>query len=388
MLQTTQSLGSLAGKRVLVRATLDVAAHDRRVDPADTWRVDAWLGDIKQLAASGARVVLMGHRGRPSGRRVEDLSLRPVYEHIQKQLSVPVFFSEEAVGEKVTQKVESLQNGEVLVLENLRFNPGERENARDFAEQLAHLGEVYINNDFASTHRAHASVVGVPDFLPAAAGPLVEREVEALSQLKDARGDELAVIIGGAKVATKIKVVQAFLQKENKVLLAGVLANMFLRGEGYEVGQSVMGDMSLVPTELAEDERVFLPKDVVVSHSLKQAEEMRTVPVEEVGEDDAIVDIGPQTLQRFTREIKTAKKVLWNGPLGLVEVPAFREGSAAFARAFTAVEGETFVGGGDVVTFLQEEELDVQVDVISTAGGAMLAFLANEELPGLTVLEG
>lgn len=373
-LPTVEELGELKDKRVLVRCNFDVSVTGGEVVPEAGWRIDATWPFLEELAYRQAKVIVIAHRGRPQGKD-EALSLRPVYEYLAEALDAPIHFG-----------AEDPNSGEITLRENLRFNPGETANDEAFAKELSKGADMYINNDFGTAHRAHASVVGVPTHLPSVAGPLLVREVEELSAVRDYTGEGLVLVMGGAKAATKMVLIEQFLDNAEAILVGGVLANTLLRQQGHEVGRSVVDDETDVSGIDLESERLVLPKDVVTSTSLEQAENQQVKLVEEVDAEDVIVDVGPQTRELFTARLLKAQLAVWNGPLGLVEVPAFREGSRVLAESFTSISAKTVAGGGDVVQFLAQENFLDGVSHVSTGGGSMLAFLAGEELPALKAL--
>ena len=384
-MKTIKDIGELKGKTVLLRMNMDVDVEGGEVLNSEKWRIDASMPLLKELSQKGAKMVVFGHRGRPDGKEDKELSLEPILGYLEGILGQKPRFSAQSVGPKVQKSVAGLRNGELLLLENLRFYPGEEANDEEFAKQLASLGDIYINNDFATMHRDHASIVSLPKFLPSYAGPLVEKELEELAEIKDFKGPELVLIVGGTKAKTKLKVIDNFATQGNKILLSGVVANTFLKEKDFEVGISIVGDANNIEGNILENKNIILPIDVVVSKSLKSTDGVVVKEVSEVSRDEAIVDIGPRTTELFIKEIKNAKISLWNGPLGIIEVEGFSNGSKEFAKEF--VKGNrTIVGGGDIVSFLNEENLLDNVDYISTGGGAMLEFLAGEELSGLSVL--
>ena len=364
MLRTFKTLGDLTGKTVLVRVNLDVAGiPDRRIDQATPF--------LKELVGLGAKIVILSHRGRPKGQD-ENLSLRPVFEELRKQFGGKISF----------EKGES----EILLLENLRFDTREEANDESFAKELASLGDVYINNDFATSHRAHTSIVGIPKFLPAAAGPLIIKEVSELSAIREVKEQPLVFLLGGAKPETKLPVIKNFLDRADSILVGGVIANTFFKSKGLEVGKSVVGDITEV-SEITNHNKIILPTDVVVSKSLDRAEAVATKSVNSVTPDDYIVDIGPETHRAFAEILGGAARTVWNGALGRFEVKDFAAGSRACADAMVQSAAHTTVGGGDTIQFLEQEGLLNKFEFVSAGGGAMLAFLADAELPGLKVLE-
>lgn len=384
-MKTFRDIGELRGKIVLLQINMDVGVESGKILDSEKWRIDTSLPLLKELSQKGAKIVVFGHRGRPSGKRDKNLSLEPILDYLRANFDQKSGFSGQSIGPEVQKDIAGLGDGELLVLENLRFYPGEETNNEEFAKNLASLGDVYINNDFATMHREHASIVNLPNFLPSYAGPLIEKEVKELGEIKNFVGPELVLIMGGTKAETKLKVIGNFIRRGNKILLAGVLANTFLKEKDFEVGISVVGDSSDIERDIIKNRNIILPIDVVTSKSLRSTDSVIIKAVSEVSRDEAIVDIGPKTTELFIKEIEGAKISLWNGTLGIVEVEEFSNGSKEFAKEF--VKGNrTVVGGGDIVSFLNRENILDDIDYISTGGGAMLEFLAGEELLGLNVL--
>lgn len=378
------------GRRVLLRADFNVPLQDGHV--ADDTRIRATLPTIQWLRGQGARVIACSHLGRPKGKVDERLRLAPVAERLSQLLGVPVRYAHDIVGPEAHALARELGDGDVGLLENLRFDPREEQNDPGFAAELAALADCYVNDAFGAAHRAHASVVGVAQRLPSAAGFLLEREVRALSRVLEANDHPFVVVLGGAKISDKIGVIKQLLQRADAILLGGGMANTFLKAAGYQVGRSLVEDdhldtaSSLREQAAARGVQLLLPRDVVVAPSLDDSAHRAVVPVDAVPADAAIFDIGPETVAAFAEVIQPAALVVWNGPLGVYENPAFREGTRGVAQAIAACQGYTVVGGGDSVAALQELGLADNVDHLSTGGGATLEFLEGKQLPGIHVL--
>jgi phosphoglycerate kinase len=359
---------------------------------ADDTRIRATLPTIQWLRGQGARVIACSHLGRPKGKVDERLRLAPVAERLSQLLGVPVRYAHDIVGPEAHALARELGDGDVGLLENLRFDPREEQNDPGFAAELAALADCYVNDAFGAAHRAHASVVGVAQRLPSAAGFLLEREVRALSRVLEANDHPFVVVLGGAKISDKIGVIKQLLQRADAILLGGGMANTFLKAAGYQVGRSLVEDdhldtaSSLREQAAARGVQLLLPRDVVVAPSLDDSAHRAVVPVDAVPADAAIFDIGPETVAAFAEVIQPAALVVWNGPLGVYENPAFREGTRGVAQAIAACQGYTVVGGGDSVAALQELGLADNVDHLSTGGGATLEFLEGKQLPGIHVL--
>ncbi len=382
----------LRNKTVLVRVDFNVPFSDGAI--ADDTRIRAAIPTIQYLLERDAAIILCSHLGRPKGAVVPALSLRPVAGHLQTLLDAPVGFVDDCVGPSALAAAKALQPGDVLLLENLRFHAEEEKNDPAFASQLAELADSYVNDAFGAAHRAHASTEGVARKLPAAAGLLMQREVEALTRVLDHPELPLVVIIGGAKVSDKFDVIESFVQRASAILIGGGMANTFLMALGHEVGTS------LAEPELSQQARdlvdranaggtvLSLPTDVVVAPSLEAAGEARAVvQVDSVPADQAIFDIGPQTVRTFAEAIANAGTVVWNGPMGVFERPPFDQGTLGVARAIAASDAFSLVGGGDSVAAINALQMENEIDHVSTGGGASLEFLEGKTLPGIAALE-
>ena len=382
------------GKRVLVRVDFNVPIEDGKVK--DDSRIRAALPTITYLLDNGASVVLMSHLGRPKGKVVESFRLRPVAQWLSALIRRPVPITGDPLGIGTRDAVARLKPGQILMLENLRFHPEEEANDDEYAKTLASYGEVFVNDAFGTAHRAHASTVGVTHYLPAYAGLLMEREIQALSSMLEAVAHPFAALIGGAKVSGKLGVLNNLMNKVDAFLIGGGMANTFLVAKGHSVGKS------LLERDLVDDARkvlenadkngveFLLPSDVVVAKEVTRGAEHKTVLVNKIPNSWSAVDIGPQTIEAFKSALAPAKTVFWNGPLGVFEVPTFGDGTRAIGRflADRAEDGVTvIVGGGDSIAALEELGLTDKMTHISTGGGASLEFLEGRELPGIAVLK-
>lgn len=380
------------GKRVLVRVDFNVPIENGKV--LDDWRLRATLPTIRYLTERGAKVILLSHLGRPKGKRDEQFSLRPVAQRLSELLGQPVQFADDCVGEVAEQAVARLQAGEVLLLENLRFHAGEEANDEAFAQQLARLGDVFVNDAFGAAHRAHASVHAITKFLPSYAGLLMEREVTHLSRLLEAPEKPFVAVLGGAKVSDKIGVIRNLLTKVDALLIGGAMAFTFLKAQGYETGKSLVEadklDLANALLREAKEKGVelVLPVDVVVAESDAEDAATQIVPATAIPADKAGYDIGPETASVFAERIRTAKTVFWNGPMGRFERTPFKAGTKAVAEALAQCSGTTVVGGGETAAAAFEFGIAEKVTHVSTGGGAALELLEGRELPGIVVLKG
>jgi phosphoglycerate kinase len=384
-----------AGQRVLVRVDFNVPVKDGEV--GDDTRIVAALPTIRYLLEKRARVVLMSHLGRPKGGPEGKYSMKPVAVRLEKLLRQPVAFAPDCVGPEVEAMAQALQDGQVLLLENLRFHPEEEKNDPGFAQQLARLGDMYVNDAFGTAHRAHASTEGVTHFLrPAVAGFLMDQELAYLGRaLEDAKRPFVAVL-GGAKISGKIDVMTSLLGKVDRLLVGGAMMFTFLKAQGRPVGRSLVEDdrldmaRSVLEQAKAKNVELVLPVDCIASTAPDGTAPGHAVLLDGLGADEMGVDVGPETVKLFARKLADAKTVVWNGPMGIFEVPAFAAGTLGMARAMgelTAKGAVTVVGGGDSVAAVQEAGLTDKFSHLSTGGGASLEFLEGKVLPGVAALD-
>ncbi len=378
----------VAGKKVLVRVDFNVPLKDGRV--ADDSRIRAAIPTIEYLLQQGAAVVLMSHLGRPKGKRVPELSLRPVASHLSDLLGLPVAFAEDCVGAPAVSAKAVLQPGGVLLLENTRFHPEEKKNDLAFARQLAAGCDLFVNDAFGSAHRAHASTVGVAHDLPAVAGFLMEKELRYLGQALEASQRPFVAILGGAKISDKIGVIRNLLGKADAILIGGGMANTFFAAQGFQMGDSLVEADALETAKalLAEaGGKLHLPVDVVLADAFAADATRRVVPVGDVPAGWRVLDIGPETVQAFGEVIRAAHTVVWNGPMGVFELPPFAEGTFGIAKAVAESGAVSIVGGGDSVAAIHQSGLADKITHLSTGGGASLEMLEGKVLPGVAALE-
>jgi phosphoglycerate kinase len=380
----------IAGKRVLIRADLNVPLDKGEV--SDDTRIVAALATIRYVLAYNATPILCSHLGRPKGKPDPKYSLQQVAERLAQLLGSRVQMAPDCIGPDAERMVATIPRGDVLLLENLRFHPEEEANDPDFAQALASLADVYVNDAFGSAHRAHASTVGVTAFLPAVAGFLMEKELMFLDKALASPARPFVALLGGAKVSDKIDVIHSLLAKVDWLLIGGGMANTFLKAQGKAVGESLVENDKLdVAQSLLRDggQKLILPVDVVVADRLDEQAQARTVNVDAVPPGWRILDIGPQTVELFSHYLDTARTVVWNGPMGVFEMDAFSAGTFAMSKALANLaDATTIVGGGDSASAVERAGVAERISHISTGGGASLEFLEGKELPGVVCLNG
>ncbi|MDO5037835.1 MAG: phosphoglycerate kinase [Tissierellia bacterium] len=383
----------LRGKRVLVRVDFNVPVEGGQVK--DNRRIKGAKPTLDLLLNQGARVVLISHRGRPKGQYKEEFSMGPVLEETEKVLGrkVQAFFSPQVVNDQIIAQAQALEDGQVALLENLRFRPEEEANDPDFAKDLAKLGDIFINDAFGTAHRSHASNVGVAQYLPSYLGLLVGREVSVLSELLDRADKPYLTILGGSKVSDKIGIIENLLDKVDGIMIVGAMANTFLEAQGYAMGRSLVEKDKI---DLAKDlldrakkaqVQVFLPRDLVVAEDL-EAKEGQVVAIEAMDPDRMALDIGPKTLEAAKVFLAPAKTVMWNGPAGVFEKEAFSQGTMGLAKILSQLDAKTVVGGGDSAAAVAQSGLEDSFYHISSGGGASLEFLEGNKLPALAAILG
>ncbi|HEX9481838.1 MAG TPA: phosphoglycerate kinase [Solirubrobacteraceae bacterium] len=386
----------VGGRRVLVRVDFNIPLErgGEAITVADDTRIRAALDTIEDLRGRGARLVLVSHLGRPEGRREEDLSLAPVVARLRELTDASVTLAPAVVGDQVRALTESLSDGEILVLENVRFEPGETSNDPRLAAALAELADLYVNDAFGAAHRAHASTEGVAHLLPSAAGRLLESELRTITGILESPPRPLVAVVGGAKVADKIAVIDRFLDVADVVIIGGAMCFPFLSAQGHAVGESLCEEEDVEHARralaTATDPRrasVELPEDLVIADRFAADAEHRVLDSVEVPEGWMGLDIGPATAERYAARIATAGSVFWNGPMGAFEMAPFAAGTRRVAEAVAAAPGVTVVGGGDSAAALAQFGLEDAVDHLSTGGGATLELVEGRELPGVAALE-
>jgi 3-phosphoglycerate kinase len=380
----------VAGKRVFVRVDFNVPLQNGQI--TDDTRIRETLPTIRYLLERGAKIILASHLGRPKGKVVDEMRLTPVAARLSELLGKPVQKADEAVGDTVKRMVAELKDGDVLLLENVRFYPGEEANDPELAKAFAELADLYVNDAFGAAHRAHASTEGIAKHLPAVAGLLMEKELDVLGRALQNPDRPFTAIIGGAKVKDKIGVIDNLLNIADNIIIGGGLSYTFLKAQGYEIGKSLVDneklDLALGFIDKAKQRGVnfLLPTDVVVADRFSVDANTKVVPVSAIPADWEGVDIGPETRERYAKVIQESKLVVWNGPMGVFEMEPFSHGTRAVAKACAQTSAFTVIGGGDSAAAVEQFKLADRMDHISTGGGASLEFMEGKALPGVVAL--
>ncbi len=387
--QTMQQL-DLAGKRVFCRVDFNVPMEDGKI--TDDTRIRAALPTIQHLVEKGAKVILASHMGRPKGEVTEELRLTAVGEHLSELLHKPVQKLDESIGESVEHAIAGMDQGDIVLLENVRFHKGEEKNDSALAEQFSKLADVFVNDAFGAAHRAHASTEGIAKYIPAVSGLLMEKELDVLGKALSEPERPFTAIIGGAKVKDKIGVIDHLLDKVDNLLIGGGLSYTFSKAQGYDIGKSLVEedkiDLAKSFIEKAKNKGVnlYLPMDVVVASEFSKDAETKVVNIDEIPSDWMGLDIGPKTTSQYANVIANSKLIIWNGPMGVFEMAPFAEGTKGVANAMAATQAYTVIGGGDSAAAVEKFDVADKMDHISTGGGASLEFMEGKDLPGVVAL--
>lgn len=391
-LKTIKEIKNFKNKKVLLRVDFNVPVKNGRV--LEDFRIKSGLPTIKYLTEHGAAVIILNHLGRPQGKFVAALSNKPIAQKLSKLLKQPVKFINKVAGSQVQSAVDNLASGEVVMLENVRFHPGEEKNDQTLAKEWSKCAEIFVNDAFAVSHRAASSTSAIAAYLPSFAGLLLETEVNHLSRILESKVRPKIAIIGGAKLDTKIAVIKNLLTKMDKVLLGGAIANNFLKAKGLEVGKSLVDDALLGAAKKMLGNKLILPVDVIVADEISPSAKPVAKTIDRINQTDIILDLGPQTVQLYFESIKKSKLIVWNGPLGYFELPQFKKASSLIAKAVSLSKAESVIGGGETIQLIQNSKLKtcpegkrgIQNSYLSTGGGAMLEFLSGKILPGIKPL--
>ncbi|MDR3570529.1 MAG: phosphoglycerate kinase [Syntrophobacteraceae bacterium] len=384
---------ALKGKRVFMRVDFNVPL-DKERHVTDDLRIRAVLPSIEKVLASGGRLILASHLGRPKGKVLPEFSLRPAAERLAKLMGKPVFLAPDCIGPEVENLVAQLKDGDLLLLENLRFHPEEEKNDPEFCRRLAGLADVYVNEAFAASHRAHASVEGMAHFVPVcAAGYRLQKEIDYFRKAMDNPQRPMAIIVGGAKVSSKIGLLENLIPRTDYLIIGGAMANTFFKARGLETGKSMVEEDFVEKARqlLAEGDKrgvkMLLPVDAVVAGEVSDGATSRQVPIDKVSADMRILDIGEKSVALFEAALTNCRTIIWNGPMGVFEKPPFDKGTFALAKFLGSLDALTVVGGGDSASALRQAKADDKVSYISTGGGAFLEMLEGKELPGVSALD-
>ncbi len=382
---------SVSGKRALVRVDFNVPLDDSG-EITDDSRIRAALPTIEYLIGQTAKVILLSHFGRPKGKVVEELRLTAVARRLSQIIGRPVKMAADCVGQEVERSIAEMANGDILLLENLRFHAGEESGDASFSAALAELGDVFVNDAFGTSHRAHASISGITNYLPAVAGFLLQKEVQALSKIIGDTAHPFASVLGGAKISDKVAIIENIMPRVDSLLIGGAMASTFLKALSYPVGLSLVEDdmletaRGIVRKTENKGVRLLLPTDVIVAGEISDRAATEVVAIENIPPDKKIVDMGPGTIDSFGKELNNCKTVFWNGPMGIYEIPGFAGGTRALAEVIANLDAATIIGGGSTADIIYEMGLADKMTFISTGGGASLEFLSGETLPGVAAL--
>lgn len=374
---------NVSGKRVIVRVDFNVPIEKGRIQ--DDYRIRASIPTIQYLLKKKAAVIVIAHLGRPNGKPQKNLSLAPVAKALARMVQRTVLFAKTL--EEAGDISKFLKSGAILMLENIRFYDGEIKNYSSFAKRLASFGDWYVNDAFGDAHRAHASIVGIPQYLPHAAGLLLEKEVRALSRVLKNPKRPVVAIIGGAKISSKLPLIKRFVKKADAILVGGALANTILAAKHISIGKSHADTQEQISWLRLTDKKLVVPVDAVVTRSLKKDGGVFVRGIGNIKKNEYIADIGPDSVKLFRTIIQKARTIIWNGPLGFIETHPFENGTKAIARQISASRAYTVIGGGDLHRIVRSMKLDASIDHISTGGGAMLEFLSGKTLPGIEALK-
>ncbi|EIM08113.1 phosphoglycerate kinase [Planococcus antarcticus DSM 14505] len=380
----------LKGKRVFCRVDFNVPMEEGKV--TDDTRIRAAVPTIKYLIEQGAKVILASHLGRPKGEFNEDMRLAATGVRLAELLHKEVKSLEESIGEKVEKEISAMQEGDIILLENVRFNPGEEKNDEELAKAFAALADVFVNDAFGAAHRAHASTAGIASYLPAVSGLLLEKELDVLGKALSEPERPFTAIIGGAKVKDKIGVIDHLLDKVDNLLIGGGLSYTFIKAQGFEIGNSLVEEdklelaKSFIEKAKQKGVNFYLPVDATVASEFSKDAATKSVNIQEIPSDWMGLDIGPETVKVYADVIKNSKLIIWNGPMGVFEMPAFENGTKSVAQAMAETSGYTVIGGGDSAAAVEKFHVADKMDHISTGGGASLEFMEGKDLPGVSAL--
>jgi phosphoglycerate kinase len=380
------------GKKVILRVDFNVPFDAKTGEISDDSRIKASLPTIQYLIEQQAKVILMSHLGRPNGKVINSLRMAPIARRLSKILGKIVQTTDDCIGQDVEKTVAGLAPGDVILVENLRFHPEEEAGTPWFAQALARLGDIYINDAFGTAHRAHASITGIASYLPAVAGFLMEKEITFLGHVLENPARPFGALIGGAKISDKVKMLERIVNKVDYLMIGGGMAATFFKAKSLEIGKSIFELDRLDTANLLLNKaghnglKLLLSSDVIVAEAIDAGVKTQIVPVEKIPPDKMIVDIGPDTIKKFSETLKNCKTIFWNGPMGIYEIPPFANGTRALAQLLASLKATTIIGGGSTAEVVTEMKLEDQMTFVSTGGGASLSFVSGEKLPGVEIL--
>lgn len=380
---------SVENKRVLVRVDFNTPL-DAHGNVANDKRIRAALPTINYLTENKAKVVILTHVGRPKGERVEKLQTNAVARKLSELIEKKVVKADEVFGDDVEKKINEMNSGDVIMLENVRFYPEEKENDSEFSKKIANLADIFVNDGFGVSHRSHASITGIPKYLPAYAGFLLEKEIKTLSEVRDNPEKPLIVVMGGVKLETRIPMIEQFIEKADKILFGGAMIFTFYKAQGKNIGKSLLDEAHIETAKMLLEkypEKLVLPIDIVAAKEFKENAEQKTVSVDEIQDDEIGLDVGEKTIKEFAQICSDAKTIVWNGPLGAFEIKPFNKGTFDFATEIAKTNARTIIGGGDTAAAVEEANLQDNMSFISTGGGASLMLLEGKKLPGVEALK-
>lgn len=380
---------SVENKRVLVRVDFNTPL-DAHGNVANDKRIRAALPTINYLTENKAKVVILTHVGRPKGERVEKLQTNAVARKLSELIEKKVVKADEVFGDDVEKKINEMNSGDVIMLENVRFYPEEKENDSEFSKKIANLADIFVNDGFGVSHRSHASITGIPKYLPAYAGFLLEKEIKTLSEVRDNPEKPLIVVMGGVKLETRIPMIEQFIEKADKILFGGAMIFTFYKAQGKNIGKSLLDEAHIETAKMLLEkypEKLVLPIDIVAAKEFKENAEQKTVSVDEIQDDEIGLDVGEKTIKEFAQICSDAKTIVWNGPLGAFEIKPFNKGTFDFATEIAKTNARTIIGGGDTAAAVEEANLQDKMSFISTGGGASLMLLEGKKLPGVEALK-
>ncbi len=380
------------GKRVMVRVDFNVPFDQKTGEITDASRIKASLPTIRYLVNNKAKVILCSHLGRPDGKPASKFSLKQVIPKASEIIGKAVGFVSDCIGSEAELAVKAMKNGDILMLENVRFHAEEEKNGAEFARSLSRLADIFVQDAFGTAHRKHASIVGITQYMPAVAGLLLEKEIMTLGGLITNPGHPFGALLGGAKVSDKIALMENILDKVDVLLVGGGMAATFLKSKGYEIGQSLFEEdrvettRTLVSKAAARNIRLVLPVDVVVTNEASEKGSRQVVPVDKIPKDQKLVDIGPKTIQVFKEELEKCRTVFWNGPMGIYEIAQFAQGTETMVKLLAGLKASTIIGGGSTAEIVTNMGMAGKMTFVSTGGGASMSFLSGEKLPGVEAL--